>query len=295
MGSRWLSRVRSALYVPADRPDAMAKAHLRGADALILDLEDGVAAGAAKERARSALQAQLAAPRPGDVPVLVRVNAEYAEQARDFAALADRAPDGIVVPKVDGPGDPAQAHEHAQAALGAAADGLVYVALVESVRGLMDLTATLAGPARLDGLALGGEDFAADLGVERSAAGLELQFPRAWVAAWARAHGLAALDTPHLDLDDDDGLAAEARAAAQVGFTGKLLVHPRQIAIVHAALAPSEAQLARARRVLDAAALAGAGGPGVVVVDGRMVDAPVVRQAQATLTRATTTTKEEVS
>jgi citrate lyase subunit beta/citryl-CoA lyase len=169
------------------------------------------------------------------------------------------------------------------------ADGeaVALIPQIESTQGILAL-AELAAVDGVAALAFGGEDFCVDLGVARSDDSFELLLPRGLVALHARAAGLAAIDTVYTGIDDEDGLLREARTSRQLGFSGKLLIHPAQIAPVRRVFAPSAQQVAWAQRVLASGPLTGAGGEGagVRVVDGKMVDAPVLAQAERILARS---------
>jgi citrate lyase subunit beta/citryl-CoA lyase len=274
---------QTVLFVPGDRPEMLAKAQGLGADAIVVDLEDAVAA-AAKAEARILLaellkQNSLAGPSA----VCVRVNAIGEGVAEDLAALAGTRLDAVVLPKSS---DPAGVAAVRASITQSCADGasIRLVPQVESVHGVLGV----ADLARIDGvsaIAFGGEDFCVDLGVARSEESLELLLPRALVALRARAANLPAIDTVYTALADEAGLLREAITARQLGFSGKLLIHPAQIEPVRRVFAPSEDELAWARRVLTAEAAAPGDGVGVRVVDGKMVDAPVLTQAERILAR----------
>jgi citrate lyase subunit beta/citryl-CoA lyase len=264
----------------------LAKAQARGADAVLVDLEDAIAPDA-KEAARATLRATLRAGElAGPAAVCVRINAVGEGAELDLDVLAGCALDAVVLPKAAAPGDVRFMRE----ALDRVLDGGEAVALipqVESTRGILALR-ELAAVEGVSALAFGGEDFCVDLGVARSDDSLELLMPRALVALHARAAGLAAIDTVYTAIDDEEGLLREARAARQLGFSGKLLIHPAQVEPVRRVFAPSAAQVAWAERVLAAGPLNGDGGAGagVRVVDGKMVDAPVLAQAERILARS---------
>jgi citrate lyase subunit beta/citryl-CoA lyase len=265
------------LFVPGDRPEMLAKAHTRGADAIVVDLEDAVAADA-KASARERLGEQLAGdtPHAGSAAVCVRINAVGEGADDDLAALAGLPIDALVVPKAASPDELSRVR--------AAVDPRVaLIAQVESACGIVALQELVDVPG-LAALALGGEDLSVDLGVTRSEASLELLVPRALVALHARAAGLAAIDTVYTRLDDEPGLVREAGTARQLGFSGKLVIHPAQVQPVRRVFAPSGQEIAWARGVLDSGALDA--GAGVRVVDGVMVDAPVMAQAVRILSRA---------
>jgi citrate lyase beta subunit len=270
------SLVRSWLFCPGSTPGRFDKAARSGADAVVVDLEDAVASGE-KDAARRNALAWLAASRTSGVVRAVRMNAlRTIDGFRDLLGLveSEAAPDYVIVPKAD------SADELRLAATWLAARGTStrLLALVETARGLAVAEALAAQVA---GLVLGGADLAADLGAEM--AWEPLLFARARLVQAAAVAGVAMVDVPCLALDDASAVREETLRARRLGFTGKLAIHPSQVPAIHAAFAPTADEVERARRVI-AAARAAAGG--VVVVDGRMVDAPIVRAAERTLALA---------
>lgn len=262
---------RSCLFVPADRPERIAKALHSGADAVIVDLEDAVAPGA-KATAREGLAAWLRSS--AAQPVLVRVNgAQTPWFADDLAACAAAAVSGLVVPKAEDAATLARAS--------AALPGRPLLPLVETAAGFDALRDVAAAPG-VQRLVFGSLDFQVDLGIEDD--GDALLFFRSQLVLASRLHGLAApVDGVTTALDDEGATARDAMRARRLGFGAKLCIHPRQVAAVNAAFTPSPEELAWARRVVEAVdASAGA----AVAVDGRMVDAPVLRRAQVLLQRA---------
>jgi len=268
------------LFCPADRPDRFAKA-LDRADAAILDLEDAVAPGR-KADARAALVDTLLDPGR----VIVRVNAVGTpEHDADLAALARTPYRTVMLPKADG--------RFVGPLL--APDGGPYavVALCETAAGVLAAPALAARPDVV-ALAWGAEDLVASLhgtssrradGAYRDVA----RHARSAVLLAAGAAGKAAIDAVHLELDDLAGLRAEAQDAAASGFVASLCVHPSHVAVVRAAFAPSEAEVERAREVLAASSDLPAGrsaDAGVLTVGGQMVDAPLLRHAEAVLRRS---------
>lgn len=252
--------IRSALFVPATRPERFAKASAAGADAVILDLEDAVAA-ADKDAAR----ANLTADSP--LPVIVRINAiGTAWHDADLAAIAGAGFAAAMLPKSE---DPA-----ALARVVTALDSTPVIALLETARGLAkarDLAAT-CGVVRL---AFGSVDYCADLGCAHDR---DVLLPaRSELVLASRLAGIAApMDGVTVRLDDPSETGADAVHARALGMTGKLCIHPAQISPVHAAFAPSTNEVDWARRVLAA-------GDGAVQVDGQMVDRPVRLRARAIL------------
>lgn len=265
---------RSLLFVPATRPERFARALDSGADCMIIDLEDAVAEGS-KDSAREQLAQYLsqfgAAQR---ARTLVRINAVGTPwHAADLALLREWVGQGVAVmlPKSE---DPAALRVVAQA-LG---EGAQIVALVESLAGL-DAADALAREPQVVRLAFGHLDFQLDLGMRASAEELELAFARnALVAASRRAKLPAPIDGVTTDTGNAERLAADARRARAFGFGGKLCIHPAQVAGVNEALGYSEAERAWALRVLEEAARRGGE---AFSLDGRMVDLPVIRAAEA--------------
>jgi citrate lyase subunit beta/citryl-CoA lyase len=265
-----------SLVVPGSSERMLAKARELDVDELVFDLEDAVA----PEHKPDALERVVATLADGGFKsprLAVRCNPSGTQWAeRELAALAsaDRPPDSVVVPKVDGPAD-----------LAAVPPSLRVQALIETARGLMNLRETVEGSARLDGVILGYADLAASLGRTRTGAA---QLDR-WLAIQdavlvaARAAGVRALDGPFLAIEDEEGLRAAATRAAELGFDGKWAIHPAQIETIRDAFRPSEEEIAHARAVLGA--LEDSAGT-ATSLNGEMVDEPVRLAALRTLERA---------
>jgi citrate lyase subunit beta/citryl-CoA lyase len=262
------------LFCPADRPDRYAKA-LAAADGVILDLEDAVSADN-KDTARAALVAAVLDP----ARVIVRVNpAGTPEHAADLAALRPTGYRRIMLAKTE---TGAQLAELAE--LG---DDWQVVALCETARGIVNAAEIAAAP-NVIALMWGAEDLIASMrgrtsrypdGRYRDVA----RHARSTVLLAATACGKAAIDAVYVDIPDLDGLAAESEDAAASGFSLKGCIHPTQAAVVRKAFQADEAQIAWARRVLAAVRDASAQDKGVLKVDGQMIDAPLIRQAEAIL------------
>lgn len=278
-------KLRSLLFVPGDRPDRVQKAAACGADALILDLEDAVAIEH-KAAARSLIAAALhQGPRP--VPYLVRVNAlSTSFLDADLKAIAACAPDGIVLPKAEGAASINELVRRMQT-LGLACPILPIA--TETPAAIFHLGEYAAVAANLLGLTWGAEDLPAAIGAEsaRDADGrltAPYEMVRSLALFAAHAASVLAIETVFPDLHDLDGLAVYAQRAASDGFTGMLAIHPNQIPAIHSAFTPSAALIERSRRIV--AAFANHPGAGVLQVDGAMVDAPHLKQAQRVLSRA---------
>lgn len=265
---------RSFLFVPATRPERIAKALDSAADCIVIDLEDAVAMDA-KDAARAQLAQHLPLLTPEQrARTVVRVNAVGTPwHDADIALLRDWASQGVVVmlPKAED----ADALRRVAQQLG---DAARIVALIESLAGL-DAADALARDPQVARLAFGHLDFQLDLGMRASAEEPELAFARnALVAASRRARLPAPIDGVTVRTDDAERLAADARRARAFGFGGKLCIHPAQVAGVNEALGHSDEEQAWARRVIDEAAKHGGA---VFNLDGRMVDLPVIRAAEA--------------
>ena len=260
------------LFVPGNRPDRFGKALGSGADAIILDLEDAVDA-VGKDAARTAIGAWLNAGHRPSGHVLVRINDDTTPWFADDLDLLRRVgPVGAMLPKAE------RTEQVARVAEALGPSGIV-VPLIETARGLraVDEIAAAHGVQRL---AFGTLDFAVDLDLSGDERGLIS--PAMMIALASRcAERAPPIAGVTAAIDDDGALSRDLDFARAVGFTAKLCIHPRQIAAVRRALAPSEGEIDWARRVLAAAE----GSAGVVQVDGRMVDRPVLLKAKSILER----------
>lgn len=275
-------KLRSLLFVPGDRPDRFAKAAASGADALILDLEDAVAASA-KDTARAAVRAWLG--EGASLPRIVRINpVDGPLAAADLVALAGTRPDAIMVPKAEGVVT-ITALDALLSPQGLADIPLLPIA-TETPAAIFQLGSYGAVAHRLAGLTWGAEDLPAAIGAATSREDDGRYTPpyelaRSLTLFGAHAAGVAAIDTVFPAIRDDAGLAAYARRAARDGFTGMMALHPAQILAINAAFTPDGAAIARAQAIVDA--FAANPGAGALQVDGRMVDAPHLKQAQRIL------------
>ncbi len=287
--------LRSALFVPGDSTQKLVKSLGSGADALVLDLEDSVAAER-KEAARAATlafleEAQQRQPRP---LLMVRVNAlETGLTDADLDAIVAGRPDAIMLPKAEG--GAAVAHLDAKLTAREAIHGLPggeirIVALATETASALFVAGTYGGASpRLTGLSWGAEDLSADLGAEtnRDAEGRltePFRFARNLCLAAAAAAKIQAIDTVFVDFRDLDGLKCEAEEARRDGFTAKLAIHPAQVQTINEVFTPSPAAIAKARAVV--AAFAEKPGAGVVGIGGVMYDRPHLERAKQLLARA---------
>ena len=263
---------RSLLFVPALRPERVAKAVAAGADIVCIDLEDSVAPERKAEARPLAIEA-LRTP-AGRSRLAVRINPiRGPEGPLDIAALvaAPVRPNYVLTPKVDDPED----IERVRRLLGAAA--LPVIALIETAVAVDNATAIARAVAPEGMLFFGAMDMSAELGCTLDWE--PLAFIRSRLVQAAAVAGVGVLDTPYPDIADEAGGAAEARRARQFGFAGKAAIHPRHLPGIHAAFTPTADEITWARRVIEAMAAS----TGVLQLDGRMIDRPVVRAAERTL------------
>jgi citrate lyase subunit beta/citryl-CoA lyase len=289
---------RSVLFSPGDRPELLRKAPQTGADTVVFDLEDAVAPSQ-KPVARTAVREVLADPAfDPDCEVAVRVGNPEADLDALFGAGSDAgrevgldpdseldpdAPrlDALVVPKVGALDDIVQVVE----ALAAHDRDLPLFALIETAAGVVN-AATVARADAVDVLVFGAEDFAASVGATRTLGGEEVSYARQRVLVAARAAGVDAIDTLVTDYEDDEALRADTATTVGLGYDGKLAIHPRQVAVINESFTPDPDRIEWAERVLAAREEADAAGRGVFSVDGEMIDAPLVAQAERIVDRA---------
>ncbi len=261
---------RSLLFVPGSNPRALEKARALPADGLIFDLEDAVAP-VAKEEARTAVMAALAAGGYGGRELVLRVNALDTPWGHaDLAAAATMPIDAVLLPKVEN-ADRVRLAAALLDALGAPPERAVWC-MLETPLGILDARPIAAASPRLAALVLGSSDLTKDLHAAHTRDRLPLMTALQLALLAARAYGLAALDGVHLDLSDDEGFGLACRQGRELGFDGKTLIHPKQIEEANTAFAPSAEEVAWSRRIIAAYAEAARSGQGVVLVDGRLIE-----------------------
>lgn len=267
---------RSLLFLPATAQHLLAKAPERGADALVVDLEDSIPPER-KPAARTMARAAVAELARRGATVLLRVNADPALWQQDLDGMPVQALAAVMLPKVEAPG-PIEALARALAAQGGGRAPPI-AALVETPRGLLAARELAAHPA-LCALGFGAEDYAACLGVPASPAALS--WPAHQVLTCAHAHGLQCWGLAASIAEVQDMVAFERSVleARAMGFTGSVCIHPRQVPVVNRGFSPSAEERAWAARIVAADAAARTAGQGAVLLDGRMVDKPIVDRAR---------------
>lgn len=276
-------KLRSLLFVPGDRPERMEKALGYGADALILDLEDSVAASA-KPAARAATAGFLARPnRP--IPLFVRINPLDGGLADDdLAAVVQVAPDGIMLPKAEG--GKSVVDLLARLSKLGNESALIFPLATETPAAIFAIGSFGGVSPRICALSWGAEDLPAAIGAatSREADGsytAPYELARSLTLFGAHAAGVEAIETVFPDIKNMEGLAAYAARGRRDGFTGMMAIHPAQIPVINNAFTPSEAELAHAQKIVDA--FAAAPDAGVLQIDGKMVDFPHLKQARRIL------------
>lgn len=270
---------RSVLFTPGDRPEMMRKAPDSGADVVVFDLEDAIAP-ARKSEARKAVSEVLCGEFDPDCEVCVRVGRDF---DTDLDVLLNGEPrlDALMLPKVESEEDIA-----ALAGSFAARDATYPVfALIETARGVLNAEEIAAAEATT-AVCFGAEDLAADIGARRTHDGTEVLYARERTVLAASAAGVDAIDTLVTDIEASERLRADTGFAIELGYDGKLAIHPAQIAVINDAYTPDNVRIAWAERVLDAKDEADREGRGVFRVDGEMIDAPLIAQAERVLDRA---------
>lgn len=277
--------LRSLLFAPGNRADLIAKLPRSNPDAVAIDLEDAVPTNLKTEAraiTREAVSALL-----GSKPscqIFIRVNPVSTPEFRhDIESLIEKI-DGIVLPKIEN-------SEHLKNVVEVLEQRnlshLNIVAGFEAARGVENVSSILEQhPKQLKAVYFGAEDFIADMGGERTQEGLEVLYARSKVVLAAKARGLLALDQVVTAFKNNELFIADAKQAKNLGYTGKLCIHPSQVALAHEVFAPSEAEVERAKRLLERYNQGVMQGKGVIDFEGQMVDEPILIKARAVLKAA---------
>jgi citrate lyase beta subunit len=288
MGSRMR---RCLLFMPGDSRKKIEKGITLGADSLIMDLEDAIAFSQ-KDAARQSVASALRELDFGRCERLVRINQVIPGwiYADDIQATVSACPDGYVLPKVE---DALQVRhvaellDEAEAQHGWARNSIRLLAIVETGKGIVNLRDIVSAHPRLDALIFGAEDLAGDIGAKRTPEGWEVFYARSAVVTHAKAFGLQAIDTVYIDLTaSEEALSTETQQALYMGYTGKLAIHPRQVAPIQSVFTPTLDEIRAAQGLIAAHDANQATGLGVFEYQGKMVDMPMVRAALSIIARA---------
>ena len=277
---------RTMMYVPGNNPANIMGAHLYGADSIMFDLEDSVSIKE-KDSARFLVHNALKTLDFGNTETVVRINGLDTPFGReDLEAIVRARPDVIRIPKTE----KAQVVLEVESIIseieekaGIEVGTTKLMAAIESPLGVINAFEIAKSSKRLIGIALGAEDFVTSMKTERSKDGLELLVARSQVLMAARAANIYALDTVFSDINDDEGFIKEVKLIKQLGFDGKSVIHPRQVTLVHQVYTPTKKEIDYSIRVLNAIDEAEKRSSGVIALDGKMIDAPIVERAYRVL------------
>jgi citrate lyase subunit beta-like protein len=264
-------------------------------DCICMDMEDGVALNR-KAEARATIAKALKELDFGVSEKLARVNAVGSGlEGDDIQAVLPYHPDGIVIPKVEALEQiqwGSELIESAELANGWPVNSIRMLVGVETAKGILNLKEIASHP-RLDGIIFGGEDFAASIGAKRTEGAVELSYARQAVVTACAAYGLQAIDIVTIDFKDLERVRCEAEFGARLGFSGKQIIHPNQVAPVQEAFTPDDESIAYARRLVEAFEAHQKEGKGAFALDGQMIDMPLVKNAQKVLERAKAAAREK--
>jgi citrate lyase subunit beta/citryl-CoA lyase len=285
------------LYVPGNNPGMIRDAQIYGADSIMFDLEDSVSLNE-KDAARNLVYEALKTSDFGNTEILVRVNGLDTPFGRDdFEAMVRAKPDAIRLPKTETPEDVEEAEKlisQIERQVGMEQGTIKLMAAIESGLGVINAYKIATASKRLIGIAIGAEDFVTDLKTTRSKEGIELLVARSQIVFAARAAGIDALDTVFSDANDEEGFIREVKLIKQLGFDGKSLINPRQINILHQIYTPTETEIKKSIQIIEAAKEAETRGLGVVSLNGKMIDKPIINRAYRILELAEAVNKVSV-
>lgn len=276
---------RTMLFMPGNNPGMLLNAGILGADSVILDLEDAVSL-TEKDSARVLVREAIKSIDYSNVEVVVRINPFDTEFGLpDVDVIARVKPDSIMLPKADE--DQVRALHEALSKIeqeeGFEEGSIKIIPIIETAFGLENVYNIIKASRRIVAVLLGAEDLTADLGIKRTKEGEEIFYARNKVATACKALKVDSIDTPFTDTNDYEGLARDTAKAKSIGMTGKAAINPRQIDTIHSVLAPTEAEIKHAQRILAAMEEAKREGKGVFSLDGKMVDAPIINRAITTM------------
>lgn len=274
------------MYVPGNNPGMIRDAHIYGADSIMFDLEDSVSLKE-KDSARFLIYNALKTIDYEGVETVVRVNGLDTSFGRDdFEAMVKAKPHIIRLPKTEKPEDIWEADKlitELEEKNGMEIGTIKLMAAVENALGIINAYGIATASKRLMGIAIGAEDFVTDMKTNRSLEGTELLMARTQILLAARAAGIYALDTVFSDVNNEEGFINEVKLIKQLGFDGKSVINPRQIGPVHDIYTPNDKEINKAIRVISAIREAEKNGSGVISLDGKMIDAPIVERARKVL------------
>jgi citrate lyase subunit beta-like protein len=280
---------RALLYMPGDDRRKIEKATTLGVDCICMDMEDGVAI-THKSEARAVIAEAMKDLDFGKSERCIRINSFGSGFEKfDLAAAVATNPDAVVVPKIETARQVREISEYIEMyelSSRMAIGSIRLLVGVETARGVLNLKEIAGADRRLEAIIFGAEDYAASIGATRTKEATEVLYARSAVVAACAANELQAIDMVYIDFRDVEGLRGEAEQAAGLGFSGKQIIHPNQVAPVQGAFTPSDEAIEYAQRVVRAFAASQKEGKGAFALDGRMIDMPLLKNAQKVLDRA---------
>ena len=286
---------RALLYMPGDDRRKIEKSTTLGVDCICMDMEDGVAVNR-KVEARHVIAHALRDLNFGNSERCIRINSIGSGlEVHDLAAALDAEPDTIVVPKIESAEQVRWVSERIESYELENNRNIGSIRLlvgVETAKGIMNLKEITEADKRLDAVLFGGEDFAASIGAVRTKTATELLYARQTVVTACAANGLQAIDIVFIDFKDPEGLRIEAEEGAGFGFSGKQIIHPNQVPVVQEAFTPSASAIEYAKRIVESFESSQKDGKGAYALDGKMIDMPLLKNAQKVLDRARAAGKE---
>lgn len=280
---------RSMLFLPGNNPNMLINGSCLGADAVIFDLEDAVSPQE-KDAARILVRNTMRYMNFNGCEVIVRINSIDTDYwMEDIDVIIHEKPSLILLPKTCMPEDVLKVDEYmsqVEKKYGIESGAVGIMPLIETALGVENSYRIASCSGRVKALFLGAEDLTADLQCKRTREGKEIEYARTRLVVAARAAGVDVYDTPFTDVNDDEGIAKDARIAKNLGFTGKAAISPRHIDVINEMFSPTSAEIDYAYEVIDAIRLAKEMGKGAVSLRGKMIDAPIVARAERTISMA---------
>jgi len=280
---------RTMLYVPGNNAGMVKDAHIYRSDSVMFDLEDSVSVNE-KDSARLLIFNALKTLDYEGIETVVRINGlDTPFGIDDIRAMVRAQPNIIRIPKADTADDIKAVEalvEKEEKLIGLKPGTIKLMAAIEGPLGVLNAYAIATSSKRMVGLAIGAEDYVTNMKTKRSPGGVEILFARSQIVTAARAAGIYALDTVYSDINNEEGFIEEVKLIKQLGFDGKSVISPRQIGPVHKIYTPDQKEIDFSLRVIEAIKEANEKGSGVIALDGKMIDKPIVERAERVLTMA---------
>jgi citrate lyase subunit beta / citryl-CoA lyase len=285
---------RTMLYIPGNNPAMIQQGGIYGADSILLDLEDAVALNQ-KDAARTLVRNMMKVIDFYDTEVCVRINhLSTPFGMADLEEIVPLQPSAIRYPKTESPEEVAELLkiiEKIEDRHGLPHNKMTLHAMIETAMGVQNVFNIASMFSRVDAITIGGQDLTADMNIIYTPDGAGIDFARKRIVMAAKASHIDVIDTVFPDVNDEEGLRRETEYAKKIGFTGKAVINPRQIDIIHEVFTPTEDEIRKAYRIVKEFRTNSAAGIGVFAIDGKMVDAPVVSRAEYILRLANVTVK----